>query len=281
LSDRFSKRASEFSQALSLPDQQLDLVRDALAISSAFNPGLDPETYLHELDLMVDAVSQRSAAIRGRITGSDRVLNALVRYLFQELGFRGNNADYYDPRNSYLNEVLDRRRGIPITLSVLFIELGRRNGLTLDGVGYPGHFLVRWTNDEGNHVFLDAFNEGKAVAEETLLDELGVGSVAAERARSLLAGVTKRQILTRMLHNLKAAFSSREDFSQALLASELILAISPWDLDERRDHGLLAHAAGERELAIEDLETYLSYRSEAKDARRVERQLELIRNLTT
>jgi regulator of sirC expression with transglutaminase-like and TPR domain len=272
-----SERVSEFEREVSLPDQQLDLAQAALAIAAAFNPGLQTETYVHELDLMAEALGQRAAGAQN----SGAVLRALVRYLFQELGFRGNKADYYDPRNSYLNDVLERRMGLPITLSVLFIELGGRNGLKLDGVGFPGHFLVRWTDAAEKPVFLDPFNGGATVAEETLLEELAAAGVAAGRAQTLLSAITKRQILNRMLQNLKAAFASRQEFSQSLLASDLILSMSPWDLDERRDHGLIAHAAGDRQLAIEDLQTYLSYRGDAQDARRVERQLEQIRNPTT
>jgi regulator of sirC expression with transglutaminase-like and TPR domain len=272
-----TERISEFVREVTLPDEQLDLARAALAFAAAFNPGLQTDTYLHELDLMAEALGQRAAASQNSLA----VLRALVRYLFDELGFRGNKADYYDPRNSYLNEVLDRRIGLPISLSLLFIELGRRNGLKLDGVGYPGHFLVRWMDEAGKPVFLDPFNMGATVAEETLLEELAVGGVANERAKSLLSAITKRQMLTRMLHNLKAAFAAKDDFASSLLASDLILSISPWDLDERRDHGLIAHAAGDRQIAIQDLETYLSFRGDAQDARRIERQLEQIRNLTT
>jgi regulator of sirC expression with transglutaminase-like and TPR domain len=260
---------------VNLPDEQLDLAQAALAVAAAFNPGLQTDTYRHEIDLMVEALGQRAAAAQNSAT----VLRALQRYLFDELGFRGNKGDYYDPRNSYLNEVLDRRTGLPITLSVLFIELGVRNGLKLDGVGFPGHFLVRWLDGSGQPVFLDPFNGGVNVPEQTLLDELDAAGVARARSTSLLSAVTKRQVLARMLQNLKAAFAARQEFANSLLASDLILSMSPWDLDERRDHGLIANAAGNRELAIDDLQTYLNYRGDAHDAQRVERQLEQIRNL--
>ncbi len=162
-------------------------------------------------------------------------------------------------------------------MSVIFLELGRRAGLTLDGIGYPGHFLVRWTDPAGAISFLDPFHQGRAVPEQALLESLAAGGMAAERSRSLLLAVTKRQILTRMLHNLKAVFAGREQHDRALLASDLVLIMSPWDLDERRDHGLIAHAAGCRELAIADLEAYLNFRADARDAERVQRHLEQIR----
>lgn len=264
----------EFARQVRLPDQQLELVRAALGIAAAFNPGLDIEAYIHEFDLMAEALGNRAAS-SSKAAG---VLQALIRYLFEELQFRGNGGDYEDPRNSYLNEVIDRRLGIPITLSLIFIELGRRAGLELDGVGYPGHFLVRWTDSPETVVFLDPFHQGRVVPEEALLESLSAGGMAAERSQSLLAAVTKRQILTRMLQNLKAVFAGHDRHEDALLASDLVLIMSPWDLDERRDHGLIAHAAGRRQLAIADLEAYLSFRADARDASRVERQLAQIRS---
>jgi regulator of sirC expression with transglutaminase-like and TPR domain len=264
----------EFARQVRLPDQQLDLARAALGLSAAFNAGLDIDAYLHEVELMAEALGHRAAS-SSEATGT---LQALNRYLFDELQFRGNSADYEDPRNSFLNEVIDRRLGIPITLSVIFLELGRRIGLALDGVGYPGHFLVRWTDPAGNIVFLDPFHQGRNVPEQALLESLAAGGMAAERSKALLSAVTKRQILTRMLHNLKAVFAGREMHDEALLASDLVLIMSPWDLDERRDHGLIAHAAGQPQLAIADLEAYLNFRSDARDASRVERHLAQIRS---
>ncbi len=267
----------EFARQVRLPDPQLELVRAALGIAAAFNPGLDIEAYVHEVELMAEALGQRAASS----SEPPGVLQSLIRYLFTELGYKGNNADYEDPRNSYLNEVLDRRLGIPITLSVVFVELGRRAGLVLDGVGYPGHFLVRWTDPAGKIVFLDPFHQGRTVPEEALLESLAAGGMASERSKSLLAAVTKRQILTRMLQNLKAVFAGHEQHDRALLASDLVLIMSPWDLDERRDHGLLAHAAGRRDQAIADLEAYLNFRADARDAARVEQQLTQIRDERT
>jgi regulator of sirC expression with transglutaminase-like and TPR domain len=268
-----SQHSSEFSRLTQLPDAQLDLPLAALEIAAAFNPGLDVEAYERELDLRADALAQRAVAARD-LHG---VLRSLNRYLFDELGFHGNSADYGDPRNSYLNEVLDRRTGLPITLSVLYIELGRRNGLELDGVGYPGHFLVRWISPERLPIYLDPFYHGRSHSEESLLEALATSGLAQERSRALLAACTKRQILTRMLGNLKASFAQRGQPELAMRASELVLEMSPWDLDERRDHGLIAYAAGRHETAIADLQTYLQYRGDAPDARRVERQLAAIR----
>ncbi len=263
----------EFARLTRLPEPQLDLALAALLLAASFNPGLDVEAYERELDLMAEALAQRAAAARD----AHGVLRSLHRYLFDELGFRGNSADYEDPRNSYLNEVLDRRIGLPITLSVVYLEIGRRNGLELDGIGYPGHFLVRWISPEGLTAYLDPFYHGRSHSEESLLEALAAGGLAAERARAMLAGSTKRQILLRMLHNLKASFARRRRPELALQASELILAMSPWDLDERRDHGLIAYASGRHETAVADLQTYLQYRAEASDARRIEQQLASIR----
>jgi regulator of sirC expression with transglutaminase-like and TPR domain len=264
---------SEFAYETRLPEPQLDLVRAALRIAAAFNPGLDLDAYAAEIELMSKALAQRAASAHS----AQNILRSLNRYLFEELGFRGNSHDYEDPRNSYLNEVLDRRLGIPITLSVLYIEIGQRNGLVLDGIGYPGHFLVRWVSPEGLPVFLDPFYQGRVHAEEALLGALAAGGLAPQRARSLLAACTKRQILARMLQNLKASFLRRGVPDSALTASDLSLEMSPWDLDERRDHGLIAHAAGRHEVALADLETYLQYRSEAPDGHRIELRLASIR----
>ena len=160
--------------------------------------------------------------------------------------------------------MIDRRLGIPISVSVLLMEVGRRLGVVYDGIGFPGRFLARAEGPEGS-LFVDPFNGGRTVPEDELAAELAA-TYPVQRIPQLLAAVTRRQILQRMLRNLKFGYLDRQQFASALQASDLLLALTPWDLDEVRDHGLIAHRAGEHRRAIDDLPTYVRFRPEADDA---------------
>jgi regulator of sirC expression with transglutaminase-like and TPR domain len=215
----------------------------------------------------------RARAVR---TGGSRV-EALNRYLFEELGFAGNESDYYDPRNSMLHHVLVRRTGIPITLSVVYIETGRRAGLRVEGVGLPGHFVVRaYEGDEdaeGAGVLVDPFNRRATDAEEcqSRIDLLYDGRL--ELGEEHLRAVGARAILVRMLGNLKAVYARAGLFRGALSAVERLLLLAPDDLDERRDRGMLLAQLDRLHEAVADTQTYLNLSPNAPDADAVREQL--------
>lgn len=166
--------------------------------------------------------------LKDSIGGKERpteIIASINEYLFDKHGFKGNNDDYYDPRNSYINDVIIRRTGIPITLSVLYIELARRTGFVLHGVGFPGHFLVKHVYHDFE-IILDPFNKGRILTQEDLrhlLDQLYNGQVRLERR--FFGSVTNEQILIRMLRNLKDAYMHSYDYDKALSATDMTIAI--------------------------------------------------------
>jgi regulator of sirC expression with transglutaminase-like and TPR domain len=207
----------------------------------------------------------------------DRAASAVARLLFEEEGFRGNAEDYYDPRNSLFDDVLDRRLGIPITLSVVYVAVAARAGLEAVGVGLPGHFVVR-AERHGRHRLLDPFHGG------ALLDHAGCEALVA-RVRPgggpldprWLAPVTTRQIFIRMLANLKAIYSSLGDWARALGAAERIVLLVPDALEELRDRGTLHARLGQSLAAVRDWETYLQRAPGAPDASEVKGRLRALR----
>jgi len=226
----------------------------ALAIARVEYPTLDEAPYLQRLERMGEAAAGRlqrhdSADTAGLIA----MLNA---YLFEELGFSGNREHYDDPRNSFLNEVLDRRLGIPISLAVVYLEIGRRAGLRLEGVNFPGHFLVRIHADED--AIVDQFHAGALLSELDCRQLLGqnLGEEAAFD-RGLLATATRQHIVVRMLVNLKRLYVRMRSFPQARAISDLLLAVDPSALSELRDRGLLAYHMEDFAAALRDLEAYL------------------------
>jgi len=235
------------------------LARSALIVARVEYPRLDPEPYLARLDAMGDA-ARRVVAQHVSDTGDTSThagIRALNEYLFEHLRFTGNRDQYEDPRNSCLNEVLERRTGIPLTLSIVYMEVARRAGLQTDGVNFPGHFLVRCPA-AGNHLVIDPFHSGALLSEHNcrLLLQKHVGSDVAF-SRSLLAPATRLQILVRMLLNLKRIYVHMRSFPQARDVTELLLAITPSALSELRDRGLLAYHLNDVSGALRDLQTYL------------------------
>jgi regulator of sirC expression with transglutaminase-like and TPR domain len=236
----------------------------ALVIARVENPHLDPDPYLARLDAMGDAarrVIERHASSTGDMSPQSGV-KALNEYLFDELGFTGNREKYEDPRNSCLNEVLERRTGIPLTLSIVYMEVARRAGLHMDGVNFPGHFLVRCPQAHSAHLVIDPFHAGALLSEHNcrLLLQKHVGSEVAF-SRSLLAPATRDQILVRMLLNLKRIYVHMRSFPQARDVTELLLALTPSALSELRDRGLLAYQLNDVTGALKDLQAYLKLSS--------------------
>lgn len=242
------------------------LAQAALVIARIEYPRLDTGPYLSRIDEMGDAAKQRieqrvhesgDASVRARI-------ESLNSYLFDEEKFVGNRERYEDPRNSCLNEVLERRTGIPITLSLLYIEVARRAGVQVDGVNFPGHFLVRCpeAGTAAAGIIIDPFHSGALLSEHDcrLLLQRHVGSEVAFDT-SLLSPATRPQIIVRMLLNLKRIYVHMRSFPQAREVTEMLLALSPSALSELRDRGLLAYHLNDLSGALRDLQTYLKLSS--------------------
>ena len=267
-----------FTDAAASPDP--DLAAPALLIARLGYPRLDPAPYLERLEAMGGAAADRLAAASG--VGSRGAIDTLNQFLFEDQGFSGNTGDYDDPRNSFLNQVLDRRTGIPITLAVVYIEVARRAGIRVDGVNFPGHFLLRFPlgpeDDHRSAVFVDPFHGGSILSEtdcRSLLRRHAGDSV--EFDPRFLAPATKQQILVRMLGNLKRLYVRMRSFPQGRAITDLLLAIEPSALQELRDRGLLSYYVNDYAAALRDLEAYLRYSSHGgeNDAERQEERKEI------
>jgi regulator of sirC expression with transglutaminase-like and TPR domain len=255
LQARLSMAIDELLAALNAPGDAL--APAALAIARVEYPGLDPAPYLQHVERLGEGAASRIGRCQsGRIEERIAVLNA---YVYEELAFSGNREQYEDPRNSFLNEVIDRRLGIPISLAVIYMEVGRRAGLRLDGVNFPGHFLVRAPGAAGgDEAIIDPFHAGAILTEvdcgQLLRQRIGEG---AAFDRALLATATRLQIIVRMLVNLKRLYVRMRSFPQARFISDLLLAVDPSAIGELRDRGLLAYHMEDFASALRDLEEYL------------------------
>ena len=252
--------------------EPLDLARAALAIAHEEYPSLDEAAYLGKLDEIAAQV------MRSLPPGAlpERRVGRLNLVLFRELGFRGNDSDYYDPRNSYLNEVLDRRMGIPITLSAVYLEVARRCGLAAQGVNFPGHFLCKVPLDEGELV-VDPFNRGRLLGKDDLQKLLESTSRDARLSARHLRAASGRDILTRMLHNLRAVYLERHDVPRALSAVERLLLLSPSDTRSLRERAGLYEKLGGSAAAAADLTRVLELEPGAKDAHALRGRLARLR----
>jgi regulator of sirC expression with transglutaminase-like and TPR domain len=258
--------ASEDFAALVAAGDRCELARATLEVARIAYPGLDPRPSLARLERLAAGVRPRLAAA----SRSAQAATELAAYLFVECGFRGNEKDYYDPRNSFLNDVLERRTGIPISLAVVLLEVGARAGLRLEGVGFPGHFLVRVAGTEGP-ILLDPFFGGRAVSREELLARyratLGArGRRVASVPRRALARTGPREILARMLRNLLRIYLERGDAGHALRAVDLLLVLDPDSTAELRVRGLLYEQVECYAAALADLRRYLELSPDARDA---------------
>lgn len=252
---------TRFAAAVDRPESAIDLGEAALLIAEDAYPGLPVTRYLRRLD-------EIAAPLRDRVGDGlslSEMVEALNGHLFGELGFRGNAEDFYDPRNSYLNEVLDRRTGIPITLSLVYIELARRLGLTVVGVALPGHFIVEARRDTAS-LLLDPFHGGQVLTPEDCeqLVEEALGDRVPLTEDQFLP-VRKRQILSRMLNNLKRNYLTRDDPVRAWSVVEKMLYLNPDSPLDRRDRGLLAYRLNRFAEAQADLRFYLDHRPDAPD----------------
>jgi regulator of sirC expression with transglutaminase-like and TPR domain len=253
---------TQLEELLGRPDPEVGLAEAALLVAAQEYEGLDVRAYQVRLDEM-------GRALRARLEDEprpERAVMALNHYLFQELGFRGNTEQYYDARNSYLNEVLDRRTGIPITLSLVYMEVARRAGLEVEGVGLPGHFVVR-VQTPSRGLLVDPFHGGTLLSEKDCqerLDRIFSGKVKLEP--KMLRRCGHKDMIERVLRNLKAIHLRDEDKLRALRAVDLLLALAPGSAEDLRDRGVLYASLDCYAAAARDLESYLALAPRAKDA---------------
>lgn len=256
---------SFWNQLRSRSDADFPLLHACLVLAQDEYPTLDIASYEQRCDGYVQDLAPR---LEGLESQQDRIA-AINRFLFEEKGFAGNDDDYYDPRNSYINDVFDRRLGIPLSLGVIQIELARRLGVPLEGVSFPGHFLVRLPIDDGI-IVLDPYNGGRPLNVQELRDRakphLGGQTPDDRQLLQILSPASHRDILMRMLRNLKGVYAEREDFERALRCSDRLVGLDPSLPEEYRDRGLMylrvEHMAGARS----DLAHYLKLAPEAEDA---------------
>lgn len=256
--------AALFQQMAQGPDERIDLVRGSLLIAAEQYPQLDVEAYVHKVAALGNTLRSR---LRPDIGPTDAI-RSLNRYLFDELGFHGAGEDYYDPRNSFLNEVLDRRVGIPITLAILYISIGRAIGLAVDGVSFPGHFLVRCAVHEGTAI-LDPFHKGVSLGIPELTKRIasmqGQAPARAELA-AMLVPASPREILARLLRNLRSIYVEYRQLAQALAATTRILDLSPDNAREWRERAGLHLSLECFRAALGDFQRCLALAPDAEDA---------------
>lgn len=243
-----------------------DLAEAALHLATLEYATLDVAQGMRELDRLSNEAARHVQVTAG---GTDTLahVQAFGQYLFDDVGFSGNLADYDNPRNNLLNDVLVRRTGVPLTLAIVYMHVGRRAGLWLEGINFPGHYLVRCKGLLGDaapteDLVLDPFHGGVVLTDRDCrrLLEKHAGN-DARFARSLFVPAFKLDTLVRMLLNLKRAFARRRSFRQARETTSLLLALDPSAITELRDRGLLSYQLGHYNAALEDLERYLSLTS--------------------
>ena len=268
--------AQTWQDLLAVPRAQWQLAEAALVIAREAYPELDIAAYVQRIDALAAELQTR---LHVDIAHTEK-LARLNHYLFTELGIAGNSEDYYDPRNSYLNDVIDRKLGIPITLAVLYIEVGQRLGLPLSGVSFPGHFLVKCTLRDGA-VILDAYAKGASLGIKDLQKRLrslsGGKDIPPETVMRMLTVAQPADILARMLRNLKAIHIERGDKSRALTAASQVLDLCSDAADDYRDRARLLEELECFRPALADFETYLKLQPQAPDAHAVRGKIAVLR----
>lgn len=264
--------AERFERMAQGPDEGIDLALGALLIAAAEQyPSLDADHYLRQLDQLGDTLRRR---LRPDIGPTDAI-RSLNRYMFDDLGFHGAVDDYYDPRNSFLNEVIDRHVGIPITLAIVYMRLGSHLGLRLAGVSFPGHFLVRCAVHEGTLV-LDPFHKGASLGIADLQKRLTAGQ-GREPSRAdvaaMLAPAHPREILARLLRNLRGIYMQYKQHAEALIATTRILALTPGNAGEWRERAGLHVSLECFRAALGDFQRYIALAPDAEDVEAVRGQI--------
>lgn len=285
-----------FATLVSPPDdgEDIPLTEAALAIAQDLDPRLDLATAQSDIDRLAATLKARLPADAGQV----HKLRLLNRFFFHELGFAGNANDYYDPANSYLSKVLERRRGIPISLAVLLMEIGQQVGLPLRGVSFPGHFLVKLKVRAGD-LYLDPMT-GESLSREQLEERLTEFLEAARAAAGVeerpgqadgsalelalgqaIREASSREILARMLRNLKGIYHGRNDYPRLLEVQNRLVVLLPDEPEERRDRGLVYAQLECPRAALDDLAAYLELAPEAPEAGEIRRTLDVLRNASS
>jgi regulator of sirC expression with transglutaminase-like and TPR domain len=266
-----------FKEMVSRPDHGIDLASAALLIALDEYPNLNVQKYLCRIDALASKIrAQIDFPVGERPFEAIEKIN---RHLFQTEGFHGNIENYYDPRNSFLNDVLERRTGIPITLSLVYMEIGKRLGLNLQGVGMPGHFIVKYLY-RTVEIFVDPFRQGEILLVEGCKKRLQqTFGEDFQFDPSFLNSVSKHQILTRMLNNLKGIYLRNKDYSRALSAIEKLLVINPDSPHETRDRGVVHYKLGNLSSALSDWSSYLELQPGASDSDEIKNYLKVVGQL--
>jgi len=264
-----------FQQLVTLPDGAIPLAEAALLMACEEYPQLTIEPYLDQLDAIAGQVK---SVLREDDAPMD-IAAKISGVLFGEMGFRGNTEDYYDPRNSFFNDVLERRIGIPITLSTVYLEIARRVPFPVSGVGMPGHFLVKYS-DRTQEFFLDPFNRGEILSHQDCEEKLKqLYGDSLQFSEQLLDSVTHRQILARMLNNLKSIYLKGQTYDKGLAIVDMMMLVDPNDAGQYRDRGLLRLRLRQFEKASRDLEHYIKVAPDAPDRADVEEHLNKLKRI--
>ncbi|SPB15761.1 transglutaminase [Caballeronia novacaledonica] len=272
-------RILDYFSSLMADDETLPLTEAALSLAQDAYPDLDMQAALAEIDELVVRARRRmpdDANMKQKV-------DALNRYFFRELGFSSNLNDYYDPDNSHLNVVLRRRRGIPISLAVIYLEMAEQLGLPVRGVSFPGHFLLRVATP-GQDLMLDP-TTGQTLSEAQMVEMLEpyvqrVGESIGSALRVLLQPATRREIVARMLRNLKGIYLQTERWQRLLAVQQRLVIALPNSIEEVRDRGFAYARLDYLRPALEDLQRYIEMRPDAEDATVVESELHELRQRT-
>ena len=266
--------ALQYFASLVAEDEGFALLEAAISVAQDEYPRLDPQGVLAQVDALADRLKRRIPADAVVL----QKLRFLKRYFFQDLGFSGNVNNYYDPRNSYVHEVLAMRRGIPITLALLYVELATQIGLSARGVSFPGHFLVKLRAGKGEVVIdpMTGQSLSRAELEERLVPYRRSRGLTGEFEMPLglfLQAAQPRDVIARLLRNLKEIHRTAEDWPRLLAVCERLVVLLPQAWDERRDRGLVLAELGQEEAAAQDLLAYLKHLPEAEDAAALRQRL--------
>ncbi|MEX2228788.1 MAG: transglutaminase-like domain-containing protein [Dehalococcoidia bacterium] len=263
----YDPAVERFRDAVAGPADGVSLARAALIAARVEYGEISVDAFDQRLDDMAETLTRRIRRDAAADASPLRPVHTLNQLLYTELGYHGNANHYDDPRNLYLNYVLTERTGIPVTLAIVYAEVARRAGLDVRVVGLPGHVIVRYHPLAGGEPSLiDVFDRGRVLQEHDC--EALVRAAFGSRVQfkpHYLAALTPRQVLQRLLHNLKAGYLQRGDEERSARVIDLLLALFPWDLDEIRDRGMLHERLGDYPDALRDLEQYVRYRAGARD----------------
>ncbi|MCK9487005.1 MAG: transglutaminase-like domain-containing protein [Dehalococcoidia bacterium] len=277
----FEDVLEQFREAVTGPAEEVPLARAALIAARAEYPDIDVDAYERRLQDIAETLEQHLGR-SGVREHPRRTILTVNQLLYRELGFRGNTDHYDDSRNLYLNYVLSERRGIPVTMSIVYTEVCQRVGLDVQPVGLPGHVVCRYRPDgvevDADDLLLDVFSFGRLMTRRDC--QILVRNIFGSRVEfkdHYLASLQPRQVLQRLLHNLKAGYLQRGDEDRAAKVIDLLLALYPWDLDEIRDRGMLRERLGDVAPALSDLEQYVQFRPGARDIQTVAETVKSLR----